>query len=47
MWVFRLLSGVADALGDDQPDDDASAHDEGHKKKNQTEAGMGFIHRPI
>jgi hypothetical protein len=34
VWVFRLLAGVADAFGDNEPDNDATAYDEGHEKKN-------------
>ena len=41
------LTSMTDTFGDDEPDDDAAADDEGHEKKNQTEAGMSFIHRVI
>jgi len=47
MWVFRLLAGVADAFGNDEPNDDPATDHEGQKQKNQTKAGVGFIHRII
>jgi len=47
VWVLRVLAGVADAFGDDEPNDNAAAHDESDQQKNQTKAGMGFIHRVI
>lgn len=44
VWVFGLLAGVANAFGNDQPNDDAPADYEGHEKKDQAEASMSFIH---
>ena len=41
------LTSMTDTFGDNEPDNDATADDEGHEKKNQTEAGMSFIHRII
>ncbi len=35
MWVFRLLAGVADAFGDNKPDDDPATDHKGQKQENQ------------
>ena len=38
------LTSMADTFGDDEPDNDAAADDEGHEKKNQAKASAGFVH---